>query len=67
MIAPVNQHRIRRYYDDESAGGEHVAESDGESSLQVVRDIIGDHPGAALAAAAVVGAAAAWIIKRGIR
>jgi len=66
MIAPIQQNRVGHYYDDDVAAKPPSSNETSDQSLRVVRSTIGNHPVAALAVAAVVGAAAAWIIKRGI-
>lgn len=66
MIAPIEQNRVGQYYDDGVAARPRTT-SNNDQSLHVVRETIGNHPVAAVAVAAVVGVAAAWVIKRGIR
>ncbi|TWU58255.1 hypothetical protein [Rubripirellula reticaptiva] len=72
MIAPIEQNRVGRYYDRDRTARRQSADEEqgngvGDQTLQIVRDTIGNHPVAALAIATAVGAAAAWIIKRGVR
>ncbi|NND96120.1 MAG: hypothetical protein HKN47_02185 [Pirellulaceae bacterium] len=68
MIAPVQPHDTRTRPDrrvaiDETWEYDTTAPAE-PSTLDSIRNVIGTHPAAAIASAAVVGLLTAWLVKR---